>query len=412
MTFTLRIDGPAWREHTASVRDALRQAIRGDSGRARLGDLVPVAKGNGYGLGLQHLAIEADRLGVDRLAVGTIFEVAAVADRFHGDILVMSPWDPRDTIAADHWRRIESTDYAARVIRTVSAVETAKLVPVDLPPGSRIVLEGITSMRRFGVLETELLSIVGGAAFQSAIAQGRLQLEGLALHLPLAMPEVHHVSATKLPRGTSTRVIEVQGWAKTWRAALEQLLTAQVPVTDDATTLWVSHLTDDELRSLRGLEPDASVNARVGTRLWLGDGNALSARGTILAVHPIGRRFAVGYRQRKATSDGLLLVVGGGTSHGVAMAAPTPAASMRQRAIAVGTGALEATGRSRSPFQWADKLLWFAEPPHMQVSMLWLPESTLREGLANGMRTPTVGDTLDCRVRHTTALFDAVLTDA
>jgi hypothetical protein len=94
------------------------------------------------------------------------------------------------------------------------------------------------------------------------------------------------------------------------------------------------------------------------------------------------------------------------------MAAPTPAASLRQRAIAAGTGALEATGRSRSPFQWADKLLWFAEPPHMQVSMLWLPESTLREGLAKGLRTPSVGDTLDCRVRHTTALFDAVLSDA
>jgi hypothetical protein len=226
------------------------------------------------------------------------------------------------------------------------------------------------------------------------------------------MPDVHHVSATSLPRGTSTRVIEVQGWAKTWRAALEQLLAAQIPVSDSATTMWVSHLTDDELLSLRSLEPEATVNARVGTRLWLGDGQALSARGTILAVHHVGRRFAVGYRQRKASSDGLLLVVGGGTSHGVAMAAPTPAASLRQRAIAAGTGALEATGRSRSPFQWADKLLWFAEPPHMQVSMLWLPESTLREGLAKGLRTPSVGDTLDCRVRHTTALFDAVLSDA
>ncbi|MGB3014395.1 MAG: hypothetical protein WBB41_07240, partial [Candidatus Nanopelagicales bacterium] len=74
--------------------------------------------------------------------------------------------------------------------------------------------------------------------------------------------------------------------------------------------------------------------------------------------------------------------------------------------------ALEATGRSRSPFQWGDKLLWFAEPPHMQVSMLWLPDSVLREGLANGLRNPAVGDTLDCRVRHTTALFDAVLDDA
>lgn len=412
VTFTLHIDGPAWREHTGSVRDALRGAIRGDGGRARLGDLVPVAKGNGYGLGLGRLAAEATRLGVDRLAVGTVFEVPAVVDHFHGDILVLEPWDPRDAVAAARWQDLDSASYSQRVIRTVSDVSAAKQLPGSLPPGTRIVIEGITSMRRFGMLETDLLAVVGNRGFQQALSEGRLQLDGLALHLPLAMPDVHHVSATKLPRGTSARVIEVQGWAKTWRAAQDELLRAQSPVTENTNTLWVSHLTDDELRSLRSLEPDAAFNARVGTRLWLGDGKTLSARGTILAVHSVGRRFAVGYRQRKASSDGLLLVVGGGTSHGVAMAAPTPATSLRQRAIAAGTGALEATGRSRSPFQWGDKLLWFAEPPHMQVSMLWLPESTLREGLANGLRTPAVGDALDCRVRHTTALFDAVLTNA
>ena len=412
MTFTLHVDGPAWRQHTATVRDALRTAIRGEVGLARLGDLVPVAKGNGYGLGLTSLAQEANRLGVDRLSVGTVFEVPVVSEHFGGDILVLSPWEPRDTIAEAAWQQVQAGPHATRIIRTVSDAALAKALPGDLPEGTRLVLEGITSMRRFGMLEPDLLAVLGGEAFQQALRTGRIHLEGLALHLPLAMPEVHHVSATRLPRGTSARVIEVQGWAKTWRAGLEDLLRAQCPVGENANTLWVSHLSDDELGSLRGLEPDVAVNARVGTRLWLGDGSALSARGTILAVHQVGRRFAVGYRQRKATSDGLLLVVGGGTSHGVAMAAPSPAASLRQRAIAAGTGALEATGRSRSPFQWGEKLLWFAEPPHMQVSMLWLPDSALREGLTNGLRSPAVGDTLDCRVRHTTALFDAVLIDA
>jgi len=412
VTFTLHVDGPPWRQHTAAVRDALRTAIRGEVGLARLGDLVPVAKGNGYGLGLQNLAQEATRLGVDRLAVGTVFEVPAVAEHFGGEILVLSPWEPRDTIAERSWQAVQGGPHADRIIRTVSDATLAKSLPADLPHGTRLVLEGITSMRRFGMLEPDLLAVLGGESFQQALRTGLIHLEGLALHLPLAMPEVHHVSATRLPRGTSARVIEVQGWAKTWRAGLEDLLRAQCPVGENANTLWVSHLGDDELESLRGLEPDVTVNARVGTRLWLGDGSALRARGTILAVHQIGRRFAVGYRQRKATSDGLLLVVGGGTSHGVAMAAPSPAASLRQRAIAAGTGALEATGRSRSPFQWGEKLLWFAEPPHMQASMLWLPDSALREGLANGLRSPAVGDTLDCRVRHTTALFDAVLIDA
>ena len=410
MTFTLYVDGPAWRDRTAAVRDELRLAIRGETGRPRLGDLVPVAKGNGYGLGMPYLAEESARLGVDRIAVGTIFEVPTVAQHFSGEILVLTPWDPRDTVAAGRWEDLESAEYRGRVIRTISDIDVAKMAPLSLPPGTRLLFEGITSMRRFGMLETEILAAFGNEAFQRALASGDLLLDGLALHLPLAMPEVHHVSETKLPRGTSARVIEVQGWAKTWRAALDELVRANCPVSEHTNSLWVSHLTDDELLSLRGLEPEVTVNARVGTRLWLGDGAALSARGTILAVHSVGRRFAVGYRQRRASSDGLLLVVGGGTSHGVALAAPTPATSLRQRAIAAGTGALEATGRSRSPFQWAGKQLWFAEPPHMQVSMLWLPESTLREGMATGQRSPAVGDELECRVRHTTAMFDDVIT--
>ncbi len=77
--------------NTSSVRDALRSTIRGDTGMSRLGDLVPVAKGNGYGQGLRRLAAEATRLGVDRLAVGTVFEIAEVAEAFHGEILLMSP---------------------------------------------------------------------------------------------------------------------------------------------------------------------------------------------------------------------------------------------------------------------------------------------------------------------------------
>lgn len=406
MTFTLHVDGPAWRQHTASVRDDLRGVIRDGGQGARLGDLVPVAKGNGYGLGLMRLADEATRLGVDRISVGTVFEVPSVAGRFAGDILVLTPWDPRDEIAAARWADIEASDAAERVIRTVSDVHTARLIPA----GSRVVFEGITSMRRFGMLETDLLAFMSSDAFQASLRRGDVRIEGLALHLPLAMPEIHHVNAD-VPRGTTARVIEVLGWTRTWRAALEEVLRAQCPVGEHANTLWVSHLSDEELRSLRALEPEVAINARVGTRLWLGDGAALSAKGTVLAVHQVGRRFAVGYRQRKAKDEGLLVVVGGGTSHGVALAAPTPAASMRQRAIAAGTGALEAAGRSRSPFTWGGKLLWFAEPPHMQVSMLWLPDGQVRDGVAHGLRAPAVGDVLDCRVRHTTALFDAVITD-
>ena len=94
------------------------------------------------------------------------------------------------------------------------------------------------------------------------------------------------------------------------------------------------------------------------------------------------------------------MVVSGGTAHGVALEAPSPAASVRQRVVAAGTGALEATGRALSPFSWAGKQRWFAEPPHQHVSLLWLPR---------GCVVPAVGDTLTADARFTPARFDAVL---
>jgi len=56
--------------------------------------------------------------------------------------------------------------------------------------------------------------------------------------------------------------------------------------------------------------------------------------------------------------------------------------------------------RSLSPFRWAGKQRWFAEPPHMQVSLLWLPSS---------VTPPAVGDELPVEVRMTTTHFDAVV---
>ena len=76
---TLRIDEAAWRTSLDRVRDATP-------------GLVPVAKGNGYGFGLPRLAEEATRLGADTIAVGTPGELDAVADRFPGTIVVLTPW--------------------------------------------------------------------------------------------------------------------------------------------------------------------------------------------------------------------------------------------------------------------------------------------------------------------------------
>jgi hypothetical protein len=141
------------------------------------------------------------------------------------------------------------------------------------------------------------------------------------------------------------------------------------------------------------------VHLRTGTALWLGQRDAVQALGTVLEVHE-DVAGAVGYRQRRGS--GTLVIVGGGTAHGVAISAPAAAASARQRVVSVAGGVLEAAGRVRSPFRAGGARApraWFVEPPHMHVSMLWLPRSA---------KVPNIGDQWPCEIRMTTASFDSV----
>ena len=138
---------------------------------------------------------------------------------------------------------------------------------------------------------------------------------------------------------------------------------------------------------------------RVGTELWLGDPTSLRTTGTVLAVHEPSDT-AIGYRQRKGPRGARLIVVSGGTSHGIALAAPSANVTVRQRAIAATSGVLDAAGRTTSPFTISGAQRLFAEPPHMHVSLVWLP---------GDVEPPAVGDEVDVRVRNTTARFDRVV---
>lgn len=427
MTFTLHVDGQRWRDHADRTCAQVRDALSDDDGRLHGSDIAPVAKGNGYGLGIDLLAGQARRLGVGRICVGTPYEVAAAAANFDGDILVLQPWDPRDHPSHEIWDSIRHSRYDHRVIRTIASIDAlhdlASFLGVrdrmhERP--ARIVIEGLTSMRRFGLAEPDLDALLADDVVRSALRTGRVELLGLALHLPLVQPDAPHVRTLdggwhdtnpipQLPANASGRVRETWGWALTWIRALAALEDAGCRLSDEAAGLWVSHLDDTELRAVRTVLPDVPVYPRIGTRLWLGDSGALTATGTVLAVHPVSKGRAVGYRQRRSPKDGLLVVVSGGTSNGVALEAPSPASTIRQRVVAAGTGALEATGRARSPFSWGGRLRWFAEPPHMHFSMLWLADDDVREAVGHGHRAPAVGDELACRVRHTTALFDRIL---
>ena len=360
MSLVLHVDGDRWRAHLRRVAD-------------QTPGLVPVAKGNGYGFTLGRLARKSAWLGVDTLAVGTYDELPHVTDRFRGDLLVLTPWRPSEQAA-----HVDPA-IAPRVIHTVSRL--ADLGPLlDEQPDARIVLERTTSMLRHGMSAADLRA-AGAALADRALADrepaGRRghRVEGVALHLPLA-------AGSHLP--------EVEG-----------LLTDVVSAGLDhgGRTIWVSHLTADELTRLRSAYPDFTFRPRIGTDLWLGDRAALRVSATVLDVHAVERGDVFGYRGRTAPRAGHLLVVSGGTAHGIGLEAPLGDASLRGRAATIARGGLDAVGFVRSPYSIDGKQRLFAEPPHMQASMLYLPA---------GAHVPAIGDEVEVRVRYTATAFDRV----
>ncbi|MFD3869073.1 alanine racemase [Streptomyces sp. NPDC058623] len=341
MALTLYVDTARWRAHQKQITD-------------QFPGLIPVCKGNGYGFGHERLCEEATRMGADILAVGTTYEAASIKDWFGGDLLVLTPFR----------RGEEPVPLPDRVIRSVSSVDGVRALV-----GARVVIECMSSMRRHGVSEQDL------GLLQTAIEDVRL--EGFALHLPLDRPD------------GSDAVEEVIGW-------MDRLRAARLPLH----TMFVSHLRAEELIRLQQQFPQTRFRARIGTRLWLGDHEATQYRGAVLDVTRVSKGDRFGYRQQKAASDGWLVVVAGGTSHGVGLEAPKALHGVMPRAKGVARAGLATVNRNLSPFVWAGKQRWFAEPPHMQVSILFVPSDATE---------PKVGDELVAHLRHTTTQFDRVL---
>lgn len=346
---TLTIDTAAWRAHQRAVVDATP-------------GIIPVAKGNGYGFGLDRLAAEAQALGLDTLAVGLPHEVDAVRDHFDGDIVVLQPWRPFDARATEMARD-------PRVVSTVSRLEDIDVLGnLGDPIRPRAVLEVLTSMRRHGLATVDLPA--------AEVAVALLEVEGWTIHLPL------HTDRTQAEgRDLARRAVEAH----------------RAPV-------WLSHLPPEACsalgRELSGPSEPLPVRLRVGTRLWLGARAAYRTTATVLDLHEVSRGERVGYHQHKAPGDGWVVVLAGGTAHGIGMEAPTAGSTVRAKAISVATGAMEAAGRALSPYTIDGRKRMFVEPPHMQSSMVFVPKDAT---------PPAVGDDVPVEVRMTTAMFDEVV---
>jgi len=336
VSFVLHVDGERWRA-------GLDRFVAEHPG------VVPVIKGNGYGFGAGLLCSEASRLGVPMIAVGTYVEVPAALAAFGHDVLVMEPFRPSVHGALPDLanRRLVHT------MTTPGDLEALRAVHAD----ARVVIEGLTSMNRFGAPVAE----VGALAADPAA-------EGVTLHLPLGTGHVAEIS----------RFVSAVPAVRRW---------------------FVSHVSATELATLAARHPEVELLPRVGTALWYADPDSYDVRAHVLDVRPVTRGDRAGYRQRSLPS-GHLVVVSGGTTHGVAMESPSSAATARTRAIAVAEGVLEAAHRVRSPFTVSGTVPRFVEPPHMQCSLLVLPD---------GVAPPVVGDEVGVRMRLTTTTPDAVV---
>ena len=93
-------------------------------------------------------------------------------------------------------------------------------------------------------------------------------------------------------------------------------------------------------------------------------------------------------------------MVAGGTAHGVGLEAPRAVRGLAPRARTLARSGLAAANRFRSPFSWAGRKQWFAEPPHMLVSMLYLPRQ---------YQPPEPGAEIPAELRHTSTHFDQVV---
>ncbi len=337
MTLRLTVSLNQWRTHQ----------------RALLADVpgaVPVTKGNGYGFSLDLLAREASKLGTDALAVGIAQEVAAVRSAgWQRDVVVLNPWRPGDLAA---------TDLLAdpRVVTMVSRAQDVEAIKAS-HPHARVQLEMQTSMHRHGLVADDL-----------PLDLGTLRFEGWSIHLP---------SAGSLPEAT-----ELASRALACRRG----------------AVWLSHLSVADYRRFR-TEIGVQTRMRIGTRLWLGAPSALTTTANVLDIHRIHRGERLGYHQSRAPRDGFLVIASGGTAHGIALAAPVPQRTLRQRGVTITEGLLQATGRTLSPFSIGGRKRPFAEPPHMHSSMLWV---------SGDKPAVEVGQEIPVTCRMTTTTFDEV----
>lgn len=303
MALTLHVQQGAWR---AMVDDTF----------ANFPGLIPVVKGNGYGFGRRWLAEQAVSGGARRLAVGTVFETEGLDD-LAVELVVLTPTFD-----------LASVSVAPSTILTVASSEQADHLLKHRPTGPATV-KVRSSMSRHGFAPGDVPRAV------ERLRDAGVEVRSISVHPALVGSD-------------DDRLAEVG-----------QLLASLPPGIE----VSVSHLGGMEYATLRRTHADRQFSIRLGSALWHGDKRVMSLTATTLDVRPVRAGERVGYRGVAVPGDGVLVIVGAGSAHGVAP-----------------------LSNGESPFHFGKRRLVLLELPHMHVSMLWVPD---------GDPTPLPGDEVD-----------------
>lgn len=254
MALVLEVDRSRWETHVAATAAAIPS-------------LIPVVKGNGYGLGRDWLAARAASLA-PALAVGTIYEVASVPRG--RTAIVLTPTLDRRPLD-------QNADDLDDVILTIGS--SAHLAALGSTP-QRMIVKIRSSMHRYGVPIDSLTSLIDAAR------TGRHTVDAVSIHLPLAGDPAE-----------ASRLIDA---------------------VDPSLPVHLSHVTIEQFDALSSRHPHHSLHLRLGTHLWHGDKSMMKLRADVIDTERVSAATPVGYRSTPAPHDGTLVMIGCGSAHGVA----------------------------------------------------------------------------------------------
>ena len=316
MTLRLSVDSVAWGRHISETAKSFE-------------DLIPVVKGNGYGFGRLTLMPHAKKISRE-IAVGTIFEAGDVPSECQA--LVLTPVGKEFA---------DQKSLPKNLILTVGSTKQVQNLRDNSWRGS-VVVKLRSSMNRYGADAHELPAVL------KAVQDAGLTQVGWSVHPPL------------------------DGTAQDHADEIAELISK-----NKSDLPWLtSHIDATSLVKLRAKFSGVKIRVRSGTHLWLGDKSMLKLTAEVLDIRQVNSGDIAGYRKTAITQDGVIAMVGAGTSHGVQL-----------------------VGAEQSPFHFKNLRLALVEPSHMHTSMVFVP---------TGQSAPNVGDVVDVQQPLTRVYPDTI----